>query len=887
MLLCKLLLFCAIDADPVQHPADGPTLRYRISNGLVFRDIIIQNGHLLTDQWGRGDDPERPTKTLDTTREFQLTLDTGQTLTSRDYLATLPEPPPGDSTLSSLEILLLPREPAHPKLRIHYEAIPNKHQLRKWIDVTGSRRVDSMAVESLDIDAPTTGGGFGLPLFVDGPWFIGLEYPAATNQLHDRDTLSCQHHPQKSTFRSKTAVIGTGQPDQPIDQAFINYIQENRPRRGPFLLFSSWYDRRSRDLTPHACIQLFDGLQKNLLKPYQLRLDTFLVDDGYQNPQSLWQPGTDWPEGFRPLADHLQKNGSNLGIWMPLNGLGLNPTHGKELGWTLAQWDDKLFYSLADPTYEKALRQVIDQHIEQSAITCLKHDFNFFHARTQTPSDFQIETNEESITDATIRLLDGTRARKPSIFLSLTSGAPLSPWWLFHADTLWMGHGDYKLDWSFPQSTHRQAEMTYRDEKLYRRLRIEKVLIPPSALMTHGIIRGKLDDTNPDTSVADWNDYVVMTLGRGTELQELYISPETMIDSTGQSAGWNELGSAIRWAQQHAQTLAHTVMIGGHPGNGEAYGYAHWSTNLGIFVLRNPSIAPKEFLLNTAQRPHHLADPPTWQPVIVYPYRERRPDVKTDQGISIDLPGQSVTVVHFYTELPESVRSVPTGRFHIDPIARSITIERHRPASLVPLMETIDEQTQWLGQFRLTGSDQPAELLLATLPAHGVDFQISSKQNHQQHRSTWGLDRHLGLTSQIQPQATILPTPLFPEEARATAVVRTYSSITKSHLLPIVGSIPDWPATTVTTDRFVIKDHLLFENRLFTRGRKLIERLGWWIGLVTAPSLFAWAITAPLVRRWHWAWAWLARLTAVCLVSVIYLSAPVSQWLVHLLIEEM
>ncbi len=158
--------------------------------------------------------------------------------------------------------------------------------------------------------------------------------------------------------------------------------------------------------------------------------------------------------------------------------------------------------------------------------------------------------------------------------------------------------------------------------------------------MTHGIIRGRLDESNPQSTDADWNDYVVMTLGRGTELQELYLSPEVMVDAEGRPQGWHELGSALRWARSHANTLAHTVMVGGHPGKGEVYGYAHWSEEMGILVYRNPSIAPREILITTAERPFRLARHSSWKPVVIYPHRQRHADLDATSPLRLRLPGK-------------------------------------------------------------------------------------------------------------------------------------------------------------------------------------------------------------------------------------------------------
>jgi hypothetical protein len=872
-------------ADPAAPSSPG-SVSFRLSNGLVYREFVVERGVLRTVAWGREGEASQAWRTDPSTREFEIVLTGGTALDNRDYQTSISPSTGSDKGVSSIAIPLHPRQPSHPSVVLHYEAVTGQPWLRKRIEITGTTSVETLHVESLDISVGSVGGGVGLPIFVDRAVFSGLEYPAGIQAI-EGSTLHAGHHPRQQRFVSPQAVLGLAEVNEPVGEAFLRYVQQNRPRRGPFLLFSSWFDSRGEDLTPTACEKLFQSLHENLLIPFELSLDTFLVDDGYQDPQTLWQPGSRWPDGFRPLVAELERKGSHLGVWMPLNGLGLDPSQGPRRGWSLAKWDDKTFFSLADPTYEKSLRQVIDQFIDRDQITCLKHDFNFFAARTKEGQDPAIDTTFESITDATIRLLDGTRAKKPGIFLSLTSGTPLSPWWLWHADALWMGHGDYNLDWSFPQSTARHAEMTYRDEKLYRRLRIEKVPLPPSSLMTHGVIRGKLDETNPPTSLADWNDYVVFTLGRGTELQELYISPDAMQDKHGKPSGWNELGSALRWAQKHRETFEHTVMIGGNPGKGEGYGFVHWSDAMGIFVLRNPSIVPREITLSTDQRPRLLRERPDWKPIVVYPHRERLVDLLPGRSVPVEMPGESVVVVHLYADLPEAIRPLPLGRFRINEGDGTIDLVKYRSAQVVPLMETIDEQTLWRGEFRLGGTDGASELLLASQPAAGVRFQIDARSILSEHRADWGLDRYRGIHEKIRPSATILPTPIFPEQSRATAVLRTKSPIDQRRTVPLVGEIPAWPAAIDDRENSRVEDHVLFENRIFTRGRKLVERLAWWVGLVFLPTMLVGGLASMLFRSVGRRWRWMAGIGAMLLFSLVYLIPPVSSWLVHLLQEEM
>ena len=108
--------------------------------------------------------------------------------------------------------------------------------------------------------------------------------------------------------------------------------------------------------------------------------------------------------------------------------------------------------------------------------------------------------------------------------------------------------------------------------------------------MLHGVIyarHARQLDTDPDD---DLRDEIRTAFGCGTQLQELYISPELLND-----ANWDDLAEAAKWARANAATLRDTHWVGGDPEKLEAYGWASWSSEKGILVLRNPLNEPQAF----------------------------------------------------------------------------------------------------------------------------------------------------------------------------------------------------------------------------------------------------------------------------------------------------
>jgi hypothetical protein len=113
--------------------------------------------------------------------------------------------------------------------------------------------------------------------------------------------------------------------------------------------------------------------------------------------------------------------------------------------------------------------------------------------------------------------------------------------------------------------------------------------------MLHGIVyaqKAKNLSTDPGH---DFASEVRSYFGSGTQLQELYITPALLT-----TADWDVLAESARWSRKNAETLRDTHWIGGDPGKGEAYGWASWSAQKGILVLRNPSASPREIRIDVA-----------------------------------------------------------------------------------------------------------------------------------------------------------------------------------------------------------------------------------------------------------------------------------------------
>ena len=871
------LCFAGIHAGAIENET------LRLSTGIIFRELTIVEGKLSTSQFGREGDGVR--LSVGDHKEFELIFVDGGRASAQDFRVLAVD----QKVTPDLEITisLTPRQANLPKVRLIYSARKGEAVLRKRIEVEGDRAVDQINVESLKVTTLPDVGGFGQPVYLDGEWFAGLEYPAGTSDVQG-DQLRCFHFPGRGEFTSKTAVIGTRTGSLRIEEQFERYVESIRRPPRSLLMYAGWFDRRKDELTPTACAAVFESLKKNLLDPYHIKLDTYLVDDGYQKPDSLWQAGESWPGGFDPFRDQLEAGGSHLGLWLPLNGRGLDTSWGIAQGWKKAA-HEKSFYWLPDAKYQAALRDVLTKYVRDSRVVCFKHDFNIFDGSSNDRARPSTERhNKEAIVDATLELLEFERGLNKDLFLSVTSGLWPSPWWLTHADAIWMGYADYDHDWSFPQAGDREAEMTYRDDKMYRRIRVERAQFPIASLMTHGIIRGRLDHTAPEESLADWSDYVTMFFGRGTQLQELYLSPEVMPDSF-----WQVLGKGIRWAKKHEETLRHSVMIGGSPSEGEAYGYAHWSRDLGIFVVRNPSIVPASFVVDWSSRPSDLPGTGDWTPVVVYPVQQRLKSVTLSEPIVLSLPGRSVTVLHVYSKLPEVISSVPVGRFDLDVSADEATLALLAPprdGDMQTTGELVDEREVWKGAFQVSGR-LGGDVTIECRPANGMSIEIAGasevSRRHADRREMhlWETTRYQWPGSETPTSLginmTLPPTPLWPQRARVRAALRMRTTLVPAEERSLSASTesPEWPF--VGEPRTFVTERVLLDGKTFSRGRSVMERVVWFLLLVILPITVIQSITTRFVRGRSTSLAWMIRTVIAFSVAFLYLLTPLGTWIIR------
>jgi hypothetical protein len=231
--------------------------------------------------------------------------------------------------------------------------------------------------------------------------------------------------------------------------------------------------------------------------------------------------------------------------------------------------------ALSGPKYYKLFHDAVTRMVTVDGVNQFKFDGTGNAEQVVPGSAF---TNDF---DAAIHLIGDLRQLKPDIFINLTTGTWPSPFWLMYADSIWRGGEDTEFA---GVGTVREKWITYRDGETYANIVNGGRLYPLNSLMLHGIVYGRKHKELSTDAGHDFANEVHSYFATGTQLQELYITPELL-----SAADWDTLAEAAKWARANAETLKDSHWVGGDPKKGEVYGWAAWSESKAILTLRNPS----------------------------------------------------------------------------------------------------------------------------------------------------------------------------------------------------------------------------------------------------------------------------------------------------------
>ena len=513
-------------------------------------------------------------------------------------------------------------------------------------------------------------GGFGQPLALqirESGAFFGLEYPTSENSLKPTEkgktAIQCGQEIGErigsSWIESEWVVEGLS-PNSHVKLWFWKYLDRIRvaPLK-PYLLYNSWYDVRAPEIVRSPAhvmneknlLRIIESFKKEMVEKHGLKLDAFVLDDGWDIYKSDWVLSKEqFPRGLLPVNNALEGIGTNLGMWFgPIGGYSNRKwriewmsNHGYEVipGYEAARGQ----LCLAGKRYRQLFKKRVLDFVHNHGLGYYKWD-GIQYSCSEPDHGHPIGLySRRAVMESVIDLCQSVRAENPNIFLNITSGTWLSPWWVKYANTIWMQGHDYGYS-DVPSISRRDGAITYRDYVLFEDFGKNDFWFPIANLMTHGIIKGHLQKLGGEAEPLDkFTDNAIFYFARGVSMWELYVSPDLLTDGE-----WDALAKSIRWARNRFEVLRSTEMIGGDPGESLAYGYVHFAGKRGIIAVRNPSMETQTMKVSLS--PSLGLDPKASSLVVerVYPTRRISPKLYAPGSqLEISLQGYETAIYETY-----------------------------------------------------------------------------------------------------------------------------------------------------------------------------------------------------------------------------------------------
>ncbi|MFO7946806.1 MAG: hypothetical protein R6V19_08320 [Armatimonadota bacterium] len=547
-------------------------------------------GHLL-----RGDD-----FTPHSVQQKEYELIFVRWLRGTDISATVRILLPPDRPWFYKSVTLSDPHPAGPpaRLYVHVEDDPPSPLRRVGYGIRGGPQ--SEEIEGLDTYAHQPGCGY--PVYA-GDWFFGLEHPAGFTVPGER--LEMYHHPTWSaegTIQSFRAVFGAAESHEDVPERFMDYlwaIRNPRPKKPYVVITTGWTAHNvgpgEYDQTFEATHAFVDGLLEVGIKP-----DAVAMDAGWFERDSMYHAKDDDDADTRliQLRKRLEDEGMDLALWVSHNGrTGFDMDWIKQQGWETgdgpgATYRSREFVVMMQPDFEEALAERFAELVGRVGAQHLKIDWDNECATNETFADeYPTSDHVREASLLAFNRIDG-RIREANESLLTRNGWWPSPWWLQHADHVWLvnsGDCEYAM---WPSRTQRDRDNTHRDACYYQITRNAETPMPLDAYDNHGFVDA-LDNpfSNPRHT---WLDNLVLQFTRGTTYLHMPLTPENL-------RNWQarQVQQALDWWHYHGEELGtrHSRMVLGNPAYGEIYGFLHPFEGGAWLTLRNPSVEPQKTTL--------------------------------------------------------------------------------------------------------------------------------------------------------------------------------------------------------------------------------------------------------------------------------------------------
>jgi len=396
----------------------------------------------------------------------------------------------------------------------------------------------------------------------------------------------------KDSKLPQSLVIGVAPAGQ-MRRAFLYYLENERahPYR-PFLHYNAWYDIcwNGVPLDDQACLAAIRGFGENLIKAHGVVMDAMVIDDGWDDPKTLWQFNKGFPNGFAPLAALCKEYNTRVGTWLsPFGGYGQPKEDRLRNGRTQGYETNASGFSMAGPKYYARFKDECVNMIRKYGVNHFKFDgIASGMSASGAGGDYILDT------EAMRRLMLELRQEDPNLYINLTTGSWPSPFWLLYADSVWRQGEDSAFA---GKGSPQERWLTYRDKETLKNIVRRGPLFPLNSLMTQGVMYARYGNAaHGGFNSAGLKQDIRAFFASGTGLQELYVMPGKL-----KPEDWAALAEAAKWSRANADVLVDTHWLGGDPAQAAVYGWASWTPRKGVVALRNPDDQPHTFELDVRQ----------------------------------------------------------------------------------------------------------------------------------------------------------------------------------------------------------------------------------------------------------------------------------------------
>ncbi|MHB1457153.1 MAG: NPCBM/NEW2 domain-containing protein [Armatimonadota bacterium] len=508
-----------------------------------------------------------------------------------------------------------------------------------------------------------------MPFFTDG-FFAGIEFPIASSRV-ENGKIVLAHTPglrltSDEWYESRKAVYGIAEPGNE-QRAFERYlISKSKPISKLHVNYNSWWTTLV-PFTEAEVLKIADSFATNLHDKYNVDIDSFCIDLGWSNPQSIWEIDSKlFPDGFGKIRKAIKKTGSSLGLWISPSSAyppALDNQWAKKQGYEIFEASPGAFYACpAGPKYGSQFRSQLGSLIKEYDINLIKTDGLVMWCNNPDHGhEVGGDQSYEAVAQGHIANFEAIHKANPrAIIEPFGLGYDPSPWWLLYTDEILACQGDDAPPARVPCPVGRESSTTVRDY-----FNLQGAALNPTPVRAHEVV-GMLHQTDEDFM----NDAVTVLM-RGNLFFPMYVNPRYMNPKR-----WENLAGLLKWARGNDKVLRETVPLlpaswqnGGVPRFTDAgimprepYGYAHFSRSKGFVHLRNPWIAASTYKITLDQRIGVSDKAVGLSAVSLYPEVELYgSNLKYGDTLDVNMAAYETLVLSFSSSQPlEDVPSVVT-----------------------------------------------------------------------------------------------------------------------------------------------------------------------------------------------------------------------------------